>query len=94
MHGIEYTLKENFNQQIELPKQEDYGERASVSYTNVFKDFDKALNQIGFQLSFIDTNGDEYIVVVHKAEDMEKAKSAILKIGYDCLNANSQKISG
>ena len=62
MHGIEYTLKENFNQQIELPKQEDYGERASVSYTNVFKDFDKALNQIGFQLSFIDTNGDEYIV--------------------------------
>ena len=93
-HGVDYTLKENFKQQIELPKQEDYGEKASVSYKNVFKDFDKAINKIGFQLSFIDTNSDEYIVVVHKSEDLEKAKSAILKIGYDCLNANSRKISG
>lgn len=93
-YKIEYTLKENFNQQIELPKQEDYGERASVSYDNVFKDFDKALSKIGFQMSFIDTNSDEYIVVVHKVEDLEKAKSATLKIGYDCLDANSRKISG
>lgn len=93
-HGVEYTLKENFKQQIELPKQEDYGEKASVSYNNVFKDFDKAIGKIDFQLSFIDTNSDEYVVVVHKTKDLEKAKSAILKIGYDCLNANSRKISG
>ena len=93
-HGVDYTLKENFNQQIELPKQEDYGKRASVSYDNVFKNFDSAINKKGFQLSFIDTNSDEYIVVVHKIEDLEKAKIAIRKIGYDCLNANSYKISG
>lgn len=93
-HGVDWTLRENFQQQIELPKQEDYRERASVSYKNVFKDFDKAINEIGYQLSFIDTNSDEYIVVVHKTEDLEKVKNAILKIGYDCLNANSRKISG
>jgi hypothetical protein len=93
-HGVNYTLKENFNQQIELPQQEDYGERASVSFDNVFKDFDNAINKRGFQLSFIDTNSDQYVVVVHKVEDLEKAKSAIRKIGYDCLNANSRKISG
>ena len=93
-HGVDYTLKENFNQQIELPKQEDYGKRASVSYDNVFKDFDNAINKKGFQLSFIDTNSDEYVVIVHKIEDLEKAKIATRKIGYDCLNANSHKISG
>lgn len=93
-HGVNHTLTENFNQQIELPNQEDYGPRASVSYNNVFIDFDKAINKIGFQLSFIDTNSDEYVVVVHKVEDRDKAKSAILKIGYDCLSANSPKISG
>ncbi len=93
-HGVNYNLKENFGQHLELPKQEDYGPRASVSYDNVFKDFDKVLRSIGFQLSFIDTNSDAYIVVVHKVADLEKAKSAILKIGYNCLNANSRKISG
>lgn len=93
-HGVNYTLKENFNQQIDLPKQEDYGESASVSYDNVFKDFDGAINKNGFQLSFIDTNSDEYIVVVHRIKDLEKAKNAIQKIGYDCLNSNSRKISG
>ncbi len=93
-HGVNYTLKENFNTQMELPKQEDYGERASVSSDNVFKDFDDAIKKKGFQLSFVDTNSDEYIIVVHKVEDLEKAISAIRKIGYDCLKANSRKISG
>lgn len=77
-----------------MPKQEDYGPRASVSYDNVFKDFDKAINNKGYQLSFIDTNSDQYVIVVHKIEDLQKAKSAIRKIGYDCLNSNSRKISG
>jgi len=93
-HGVNHTLTQNFNQQIELPKQEDYGPMASVSYDNVFKDFDKAINIKGYQLSFIDTNSDQYVIIVHKIEDLQKAKSAIRKIGYDCLNSNSRKISG
>lgn len=91
---VNHTLSENFDKQIELPQQNDYGRRASVSYDNVFKDFDKAINTFGFQLSFIDTNSDEYVVVVHKIEDLKKTISAIRKIGYDCLNSNSRKISG
>ena len=77
-----------------MPEQDDYGPRASVSFDNVFKDFDNAINAIGFQLSFIDTNSDQYVILVHKIEDIEKAKSAIKRIGYDCLNSNSKKISG
>ena len=77
-----------------MPEQDDYGPRASVSFDNVFKDFDNAINAIGFQLSFIDTNSDQYVIVVHKIEDIEKANSAINKIGYNCLNSKSKKISG
>lgn len=93
-HGVNQILTGNFNSEIELPQPENYGERASVSSDNVFKDFDKAINEKGYQLSFIDTNSDEYVIVVHKIEDLEAAKNAIRKIGYDCLNANSRKISG
>ncbi len=93
-HAVNHTLTENFNQQIELPKQEDYGPKASVSYDNVLKDFDKAISKIGFQLSFMDTNSDQYVVVVHKIEDRDKAKNAIQKIGYGCLGSNSRKLSG
>ncbi len=93
-HGVNQIITENFDKQIELPRQEDYGQNASISYNNVFKDFDKEINKIGLQLSFIDTNSDQYVVVVHKIEDLEKAKSAIQKIGYDCLSSKSRKISG
>ena len=93
-HGVNHTLTENYDIEIKLPEQDDYGPRASVSFDNVFKDFDNAINAIGFQLSFIDTNSDQYVIVVHKIEDIEKAKSAIKRIGYDCLNSNSKKISG
>ncbi len=93
-HGVNHTLCKNFNIQIELPQQNDYGQRASVAYDNVLQDFDKAINKIGFQLSFIDTNTDQYIIVVHKIKDLEKAKGAIRRIGYDCLNSSSKKIRG
>lgn len=93
-HGVGYNLTENFDLSIDLPQEDKYGERASVSFDNVFKDFDKAINENGFQLSFIDTNSDQYVVVVHKIEDIEKVESAIQKIGYDCLSSNSRKISG
>lgn len=58
-HCLNFSLKENFEREIKFPNQEDYGPRASVSYDNVFKDFDGVLKKEGFQLSFIDTNSDQ-----------------------------------
>lgn len=93
-HCLNYSLKENFGMEIKLPNQADYGARASVSYDNVFKDFDTVLKKEGFQLSFIDTNSDQYAFVVHKIEDMKRTKMAINDIGYNCLYSDSRKISG
>lgn len=76
-------LKENYNSlTIELPKAESYDTRASISYDNVFEDFDKPLRQNGLQLGFIDTQSDEYIVIIHKIIDKEIVGNSVNKLGY------------
>lgn len=90
---ISSSLKDNFNIYIDLPNPEKYGENKSVSFKNVFKDYDQAIRQKDFQLSFVDTNGDEYVIIVHKIKDEQLIKDAIKKIGYNCLDANSPKIN-
>ncbi len=90
---INSSLKDNFNTKIELPNPKSYGENASVSAKNVFKDFDKSIQKENFKLGFIDTNSDEYVIIVYKTHDENKVKEAIKKIGYPYLDANSPKIN-
>lgn len=92
--GIESLLISNFNITIELPNENQYQSRASVSYPNVFSDFDSSLNEIGFQLSFIDTNADDYAVLVHKSSESHRIVQNVNKLGYDCLTTKSKKITG
>lgn len=90
---VRSSLKDNFDMVIELPKAEDYGEDASVSSPGVFRDFDKAIGTQGFKLGFIDTNSDEYVIVVHRANDVDTVHDAVKKMGYPLLDANSPKIN-
>ncbi len=90
---VNSSLKDNFNTNIELPNPKDYGENASVSAKNVFRDFDKSIQKQNFKLGFIDTNSDEYVIIVHKISDESKVKEAVKKIGYPYLDANSPKIN-
>lgn len=60
------AFEKNFNKTIELPSPKDYPERASVSFDKVFCDYKKALNKSDFDLSFIDTDSDQYVLVLHK----------------------------
>lgn len=80
---LKSSLKDNFNLTIELPNESNYEEDASVSYDNVFEDFDKSLRKQGLQMGFIDTQSDEYIIVLHKISEKEKVEKAIKEIGYD-----------
>lgn len=80
---LKSALKDNYNLSIDLPKPSDYGENASVSSDNVFEDYDKPLRQNSLQMGFIDTQSDEYIMVLHKITDKEKVEKTIKEIGYD-----------
>ena len=80
---LKSSLKENYNLSIELPNESNYEKNASVSFDNVFEDFDKPIRQKGLQMGFIDTQSDEYIIVLHKITDKEKVEKAINEIGYD-----------
>ena len=77
------SLKENYNLSIDLPNQSDYKENASVSFENVFEDFDKPIRQKGLQIGFIDTQSDEYMIILHKITDKYKVEKVIKEIGYD-----------
>ena len=90
---INSSMKDNFNESIELPNPEVYGKNKSVSYKNVFIDFDNAVNKKGYKLGFINTDGDEYVIIVHKTADEKEVENAISKIGYNYLTASSSLIS-
>jgi hypothetical protein len=77
------SLKDNFNLNIELPKPEKYGPKASISFDNVFEDFGIPLKAHGLQMGFIDTQSDEYVLVVHKISDQGRVSNAVKQIGYD-----------
>ncbi|WP_324023673.1 hypothetical protein QSV08_12515 [Maribacter sp. BPC-D8] len=79
---LKSALNDNFNVSFDLPNPGDYGKNASVSFDNVFEDFNKSLKQNGFQMSFIDTQSDEYVFLLHKLEDKKEVENSINEIGY------------
>ena len=76
------SLNKNFNLDIDLPNLENYDKRITVSFDNVFEDYDKSLRNIGMQIGFIDTQSDEYVIFVHKTVDRGRVEKAVNKIGY------------
>lgn len=80
---LKSTLKDNFNLSIDLPSPNNYKKNASVSFDNVFEDFDKPLRQNNLQLGFIDTQSDEYVFILHKITDKKRIQKLIKLIGYN-----------
>jgi hypothetical protein len=77
------SLQENFKTILpHLPGEENYDKRVSVSFDNVFRDFDIPLRKNGLQMGFIDTQSDEYVMVIHKTEDKQAVEQSVAKIGY------------
>lgn len=80
---LQKNLKDNYDVKPNVTKAKNYDENASVSSNGVFQDYDQSLREKGLQFGFIDTQSDEYIVVLHKMEDKEKIETAVNQIGYD-----------
>jgi len=80
---LENAVRNNFGITINLPDpSEKYGPNASVSSCNAFADYDNILHQQGLQMGFIDTESDEYVIIVHRMDDREEIKKAVNKTGY------------
>lgn len=80
---IKTALKTHFETTISLPNAEKYGEDASISADHVFDDYDESLRSFGLQLGFIDTESDEYIIMIHKTTDIDEIEQAVNSIGFD-----------
>jgi len=85
---IESALKNNFGLEANLPSEDQFEDNISVSHDNVFEEYDKPLRDINFQMGFIDTNSDEYVILIHKTEDKEKVEKAVNKIEYPYFEIN------
>lgn len=71
-----------------LPKATNYPINASVSYSNVLKDYTYALNKVGLGLGFIRTPRDEYILFIYHLEQSDATYWALSHVG---LNIESYK---
>lgn len=82
-HFIHSALTTHFETSIRLPYPLTYGTNASISSEGVFEDYDQKLRDIGLQLGCIDTDSDEYVLVIHRIDDIVEIAQAALDIGMD-----------
>ena len=87
---ITTSLQNNFQHYVELPSISNY-QKMSVSFDNVFEDFDKPLQKKGYQMGFIDTETDQYVIVIHKVSDKKKIEKLIHIIGYNYFDTQTER---
>ncbi len=75
----------------DFPNPINYGEKASVSYDNVFEDYDKPLRKKGLQIGFVDTQSDEYIIFIHSIEKEDIIENLINDLGYNYYDLTDKK---
>ena len=86
---LRHELKNQFAMAIDLPPEDGYGDNATVSFTGIFADYDHALRNHGLQMGFINTDSDEYILVIHKTTDGQAVRAAAGKMGYPYATADA-----
>lgn len=81
--NIQSALKENFGVAITLPKAADFKYK-SISGNGVLGQFDKRLRENGFQISCINTESDEYVILIHTSNNQKNIEDCVKRIGYSC----------
>lgn len=77
------VLKDTYPKvKIKLPTAKNFDEEDAVGTEGVFVAYDKVLRKKGLQFGFFDTQGDDYLLIVHKITDQEKVETVISKIGF------------
>ncbi|GAA4314253.1 hypothetical protein GCM10023149_10350 [Mucilaginibacter gynuensis] len=79
---ISVALKKNYNVAFQLPATTTWHNDASVSYDGVLEQYQKILKLHGFQMGFIDTESDEYMMLVFRVSHKNRVVKAVKMIGY------------
>ncbi len=77
---------------VELPKASLYGENLGVCDNGVFDDYSNALRKKFLQLGFIKTDGDEYVVIVHKIDELNLVENIVSRMGFEYVEKQNIQI--
>lgn len=87
LHYLEILLKANFPVDVELVNTEKYDleddKGDTISRDGFLTDFNASIKPFGLQIGFINTNTDQYVIIIHQIKDKDKVILALRKIGYD-----------
>ncbi len=87
---ISSALKQNFDTVITLPDSDQWLPRASISADGVIAAYNNALKVNGFELGLIDTQSDEYILLVLKNGQQGQVRAAVKLTGYNYIEVGDK----
>lgn len=73
--------KDNFNKTFQFDRKDIYDDDSSVSDDGLFAAFDSQLHKIGLQITMIETDGDEYHLIIHPISASDAIIHAMQTIG-------------
>lgn len=83
---INSAMEENFNKTFRFNYGGIYDENSTVSDIGLFVAFDNMLRKSNFQISMLETDGDEYRLIIHPVDVIDKVINAVSIMG---LSLNS-----
>ncbi len=69
---VKAAVEENFRKTFKFDHGDKYDEDSTVSDDGVFAAFDQQLHTIGLQITMIETDGDEYQLIIHPTNSIDK----------------------
>ncbi len=76
------ALHDNYQLKVAFPPESDFPPQSAISSEGVLHAFDKPLREQGLQMGFIDSESDEYVIMVHRVADRDKVEKAVQQTGY------------
>ncbi|AUC75674.1 hypothetical protein [Olleya sp. Bg11-27] len=82
-YWIDTVVKSLLEKEIELPNYKRFEANYLINTDwDAFKVYNEAIKKHNLQISLLETGGDEYVLVIHFTENLEKVGNAIAMLGY------------
>lgn len=81
-------LKNNYSIESDfLNNKYDKESELAITGTEIFRDFDKDLKNYNLKIGFIESDGDEYLMFIHKIDDTDRIISVLEKVNFKYFDA-------